>query len=90
MRLKKNPPVLVGHNLFVDMVYLWQCFFGYLPERVEDFQSLLHHHFPLVIDTKYLATHDCGDINPIASLDELNESLTDIDKPDIGELAYSQ
>jgi poly(A)-specific ribonuclease len=88
MKLKRNPPVLVGHNLFVDMVYLWQCFFGYLPERVEDFQSLLHENFPLLIDTKYLATHDCGDINPIASLDKIDESLKDAEKPKIGESTY--
>ncbi|KAF2763420.1 CAF1-domain-containing protein [Pseudovirgaria hyperparasitica] len=74
-RLKKRTPVLVGHNCFTDMVYLYQCFFGSLPDTVEEFQDALHAVFPCIVDTKYLATHDCGDINPISSLQETEEKL---------------
>ncbi|KAL4780168.1 ribonuclease H-like domain-containing protein [Aspergillus varians] len=82
-RLKAHRPVLVGHNLFTDLIYFFQCFFGPLPDRVEDFQSMVHEHFPVFIDTKYLATHDCGSINPTSSLQELNDKLLQIPKPEI-------
>ncbi|KAL2864456.1 ribonuclease H-like domain-containing protein [Aspergillus lucknowensis] len=80
-RLKAHRPVLVGHNLFMDLVYFFRCFFGPLPERLDDFQSMVHEHFPVLIDTKYLATHDCGSINPTSSLQEINDSLLQTPTP---------
>ena len=41
-----------------------------------------------VIDTKYLATHECGSINPKSSLDEIEEELRQQPLPVIGELSY--
>jgi poly(A)-specific ribonuclease len=77
---------LVGHNLFMDVVYLWQCFYGGLPEKVEEFADLLHEKFPLLIDTKYIFTHDCGDVNPVASLDDIAKACENITKPKISKL----
>lgn len=74
-RLQKNRPVLVGHNLFTDLIYFCRCFFGPLPDRVEDFQAMAHEMFPVLMDTKYMATHNCGSINPRSSLQEINDSL---------------
>jgi large subunit ribosomal protein L46 len=82
-RLKAHRPILVGHNLFTDLVYFFRCFFGPLPDHVEDFQSMVRKQFPILIDTKYLATHDCGSINPISSLQEINDSLLGISKPEM-------
>lgn len=82
--LKNRAPV-VGHNLFTDVIYMWQCFFGELPDRVEDFTKLVHAKFPLLIDTKYMFTHDCSDVNPIASLGSMEEALKGITNPEIGE-----
>ncbi|PWY69144.1 CAF1 family ribonuclease [Aspergillus heteromorphus CBS 117.55] len=73
--LQYNRPVLVGHNLFTDLIYFYRCFFGPLPDRVEHFQYIVHRLFPVLIDTKYMATHDCGSINPRSSLQETNDSL---------------
>ncbi|KAI9930470.1 hypothetical protein MW887_011224 [Aspergillus wentii] len=73
--LKSHRPVLVGHNLFTDLVYFCRCFLGPLPDRVEDFQAMAHELFPMLMDTKYMATHDCGSINPRSSLQEINDSL---------------
>ncbi|KAL1857729.1 hypothetical protein Plec18170_002953 [Paecilomyces lecythidis] len=83
LRLLANRPVLVGHNLFTDVIYFCSCFFGSLPERVEDFQTLVHGLFPVLIDTKYMATHECGSINPASSLSEINDSLEDVKIPSI-------
>ncbi|KAL2819250.1 ribonuclease H-like domain-containing protein [Aspergillus granulosus] len=80
-RLKARRPILVGHNLFMDLIYFFRCFFGPLPDQVEDFQSMVHEHFPVLIDTKYLATHDCGSINPTSSLKEINDKLIQIPIP---------
>ncbi|KAL9001564.1 MAG: hypothetical protein Q9169_000139 [Polycauliona sp. 2 TL-2023] len=57
-RLKGHSTVLVGHNLFLDLIHLYACFFGALPDRIEDFQQTIHDLFPRIIDTKYLATHN--------------------------------
>ena len=78
--------VLVGHNAFTDLVYFHQCFFGQLPGLVEDFQRTIHQLFPMIIDTKYLAT--ANDVNPVlarSSLDELDNELLSQDYPVIGE-----
>ncbi|KAK2745374.1 hypothetical protein FQN57_003717 [Myotisia sp. PD_48] len=56
--LKTVRPVVIGHNLFTDLVNFHKCFMGDLPEKVEDFQQAIHALFPLVFDTKYMATHD--------------------------------
>lgn len=54
-KLNGEKPMLVGHNLFIDLIYLLACFFGPLPERVEDFQAAIAILFPLSVDTKYMA-----------------------------------
>lgn len=55
-KLRTRRRVLFGHNCFTDLVYLYACFIGDPPEKVEDFQELIHELFPAVVDTKYLAS----------------------------------
>ena len=69
--LKKNQTILVGHNVFLDLIYFYKCFFGPLPARVEEFQELMHQLFPAIIDTKYLATHNS--VNPGLSRSALED-----------------
>ncbi|KAI9713645.1 MAG: hypothetical protein M1812_006617 [Candelaria pacifica] len=73
--LREKPTVLVGHNLFTDLVNFYRCFLGPLPPRVKDFQRDMNRIFPMIIDTKYLATHNCGSINPKSSLGEIETEL---------------
>lgn len=78
-RLQMKKTILVGHNVFIDLIYFYACFFGQLPEKVEDFECRMHELFPRIIDTKYLATH--GINNPAisrSSLDELDEELSNL------------
>jgi hypothetical protein len=82
-RLKDSRPVLVGHNLFTDLIYLYRNFLGPLPETVAEFQRKVHELFPTVVDTKYMATHNCGSINPKSSLAEINESMMKLPTPAI-------
>lgn len=88
-RLKGRRPVIVGHNLFTDLIYFYGCFFGPLPDRVEDFQTKIHELFPVLMDTKYLATYDCGSINPVSSLPEISNCLRQIPVPRIGKSKHT-
>ncbi|KAI4178742.1 MAG: hypothetical protein L6R41_008241 [Letrouitia leprolyta] len=81
-RLSGQSTVLVGHNVFLDLIYFYACFFGPLPDKVEDFQRVIHGLFPRIIDTKYLATHDID--NPAfgrSSLEELSDRLSKQPQP---------
>ncbi|KAL3424991.1 caf1 family ribonuclease [Phlyctema vagabunda] len=79
--LKEKEHVLVGHNLFTDLIFLYKTFIGELPSEVRDFQKKMHHLFPIVIDTKYLATYDADAMNPREGLKQLWEPFTLIHKP---------
>ncbi|KAL8990477.1 MAG: hypothetical protein Q9177_000871 [Variospora cf. flavescens] len=81
-QLEGKSTVLVGHNLFLDLIYFHACFFGPLPDRIEDFQKTIHDLFPRIIDTKYLATHNMD--NPAvarSSLEELDDKLSNQVEP---------
>ncbi|KAL8672079.1 MAG: hypothetical protein Q9168_003439 [Polycauliona sp. 1 TL-2023] len=79
-RLKGRSTVLVGHNLFLDLIYLYACFFGPLPDRIEEFQRIIHELFPRIIDTKYLATHNHPEM-AASNLEELDRMLDEQVQP---------
>ena len=68
--------MIVGHNCFLDLVYMYRAFIGDLPDTVEEFQRKLHNVWPLIVDTKYMSTHNCGDINPVSSLEQIATQLS--------------
>ncbi|KAK5174748.1 uncharacterized protein LTR77_001831 [Saxophila tyrrhenica] len=75
--MRNNPKIMVGHNCFLDLVYIYRTFVGELPDTVEGFQELLHAYWPTIIDTKYMSTHNCGDINPVSALDQIAAQLSE-------------
>lgn len=79
--MRGNPRILVGHNCFLDLVYIYRTFIGALPDTVEEFQQKLHKLFPVIVDTKYMSTHNCGDISPASSLEQIAEQLSDLETP---------
>lgn len=79
--LRGNPRVLIGHNCFLDLVYIYHTFIGELPDTVEEFQQELHHLWPVIVDTKYMSTHECGDINPVSSLEQIASQLSAEQEP---------
>jgi poly(A)-specific ribonuclease len=81
--LKDKEHIIVGHNLFTDLVCLYTTFVGPLPMDVKDFQDRIHGLFPIVIDTKYLATegHDSMSTVMRKSLSELLEPFKKIHTP---------
>lgn len=82
-RLKANRAVMIGHNCLTDLVYIYRCFIGRLPATVEEFQTAINGLFPVVVDTKYMATHGCSSMNPASSLEEENRNVAKLSIPKI-------
>ena len=84
--LSRRRPVLVGHNMFTDLIYLYKTFIGVLPDTVKQFSEKLHQLFPNIVDTKWLATQADSDIPSKSSLEEIEEKLRNVAIPKIGGL----
>ncbi|OAP64087.1 poly(A)-specific ribonuclease [Fonsecaea erecta] len=54
-KLRSQSRALVGHNCLTDVMNLYRCFVGDLPETIQDFSARLRELFPVIIDTKYVA-----------------------------------
>ncbi len=74
--LKNKTHILVGHNLFGDLIFLYKTFFGNLPVTVMEFTNCISSLFPTVLDTKYMATHDGDAMQPNQSLKDLHDEST--------------
>jgi len=76
-KLQKRRPILVGHNQFTDLCFLYATFFGPLPVQLDDFRKHIQYLFPRVVDTKYMATRNGHDMRPEETLEDLFESVKD-------------
>lgn len=81
--LKVKRPLIVGHNLFTDLVFIYKTFVGPLPSHVSDFKRDLQSLFPRVIDTKYMATEQAGPMYSGSSLREVFEQLKQQIRPSL-------
>ncbi|KAK2064140.1 hypothetical protein LY76DRAFT_622738 [Colletotrichum caudatum] len=57
-KLKISPPIIVEHNQFMDLLFLYNTFIDDLPDTLDDFFAEIHELFPVVMDTKLLAIED--------------------------------
>jgi len=73
--LKSKPCILVGHNLFTDLIFIYKTFVGTLPDKVTEFNKRIHELFPKVFDTKYLATQAGSSMRTKSSLKDLCDDL---------------
>ena len=83
--LQRHQPVLAGHNLFLDLVFMYRSFIGELPDTLDGFRDAVHDLFPAVVDTKFMATIDTGELGPNSSLQDLAKQVKDEPLPKIGE-----
>ena len=81
--LANRRPAIVGHNIFLDLAYLYKTFIGTLPVTLEGFSKAIHELFPMVVDTKYLATYNCGNLIPASSLRDIEAMLRSQRKPEL-------
>ncbi|KAH6664872.1 ribonuclease H-like domain-containing protein [Halenospora varia] len=79
--LRNKSHVIVGHNLFTDLGFLYSTFIGFLPNNVKHFQQHIHELFSHVIDTKYLATHGHSSMGSRAGLKDLLEPFKKVHTP---------
>ncbi|EPE28802.1 Ribonuclease H-like protein [Glarea lozoyensis ATCC 20868] len=81
LALLKKQHIIVGHNLFTDLGFLYNTFVGILPEKVSHFQEEIHELFPRVFDTKYIATHGREGMGSSSALAQLLEPFKSIHEP---------
>ena len=51
---KKIP--IIGHNIYFDMMFLYDKLIGDLPPDFYTFKKQVHSYFPIIYDTKYIST----------------------------------
>ena len=51
---KKIP--IIGHNIYYDMMFLYDKLIGDLPDDFYSFKQKIHEYFPKIYDTKYIST----------------------------------
>lgn len=54
-KIWKAQKTFVGHNCFLDLLYLHQCFLEPLPENYFDFKKIIKNSGNKFYDTKYIA-----------------------------------
>jgi uncharacterized protein YlzI (FlbEa/FlbD family) len=52
---KKKIPI-IGHNIYYDMMFLYDKLIGGLPDDFYTFKKQIHEYFPYIYDTKYIST----------------------------------
>ena len=52
---KKKIPI-IGHNIYYDMMFLYDKLIGDLPDDFYTFKKQIHEYFPYIFDTKYIST----------------------------------
>ena len=53
--LEKKLPI-VGHNISFDLMFIYEKLIDDLPEDYYTFKQKIHEYFPIIYDTKYVAT----------------------------------
>mmetsp|Transcript_102272 Transcript_102272/g.305372 ORF Transcript_102272/g.305372 Transcript_102272/m.305372 type:complete len:555 (-) Transcript_102272:70-1734(-) len=57
---------LIGHNCMYDLLFMMSHFEAPLPKSYETFREVLQNRFPLLLDTKLLATREPFKFKPLA------------------------
>ena len=52
---KRKIPI-IGHNIYYDMMFLYDKLIGDLPDSFFEYKRKIHEYFPKIYDTKYIST----------------------------------
>ncbi|TRY79724.1 hypothetical protein TCAL_13099 [Tigriopus californicus] len=75
-KLSQSRKPVVGHNMFLDLCYTLNQFVCTLPESYSEFKHLANKTFPILVDTKTMATqYPFRDEIFNSSLEELKNTL---------------
>lgn len=81
MREARKP--LIGHNLLVDLVHIYNTFVAPLPETLSEFKHAIHRDFPAILDTKHVTT-TLTDVNSYyTTLSVLHNAINCLNVPQI-------
>lgn len=69
-RLQNRSPVVIGHNILMDLCFLHSSFVEPLPESLQEFRALTRDRLPRIVDTKYLFMRGGDEMSPDYSLGE--------------------
>lgn len=69
-RLRNRSPVMIGHNILMDLCFLHCKFVGPMPNSLQEFRSITRERLPRIVDTKYLFTRGGSEMSPDNSLRE--------------------
>lgn len=54
--LNDSPIPIIGHNIFFDLLFIYDKFIDDLPDKFYEFKKSLHRCFPIIYDNKFLTT----------------------------------
>lgn len=70
--ISQSGKLVVGHNMFLDLIHVIEQFLCPLPEKFDDFKATISAVFPRLIDTKVMAnTQPFRDLIPSSVLADL-------------------
>ncbi|CAK7213169.1 hypothetical protein SCUCBS95973_001709 [Sporothrix curviconia] len=80
-KLQTERPILVGHNMFLDLCFLYATFFAPLPDTLDSFGQAIHKVFPRILDTKHILTYADHEMMAPKILDDMFLELEKKDAP---------
>lgn len=80
-RLKNKGPIVVGHNILMDLCFLHRRFLGGLPKSLQEFRALTREMIPRIVDTKYLFTRGGDEMSPDYSLARCFTAVVSQERP---------
>lgn len=86
--LKKNRPIIIGHNIFQDLAFIYHAFFEPLPAKVDDFLNTIHQLFPRIADTKFMHSRVIHQMEQDRTLKELSDYFAKHKVPTIRHVSH--
>lgn len=74
-RLRNRSPVVVGHNILMDLCFLHTNFVAPVPKSLQEFRALTRERMPRIVDTKYLFSRGGDEMSPDHSLGECFDAV---------------